>query len=164
MELDSRIILLSSTLLPLFFSFINLKRPIDDENHLQLNSSLIMKFPTFTFTLLSSLVASAVAFPSMAAFEKSGLQNRAQFDDALVQAQRIARMLQEEAEIEKRAEPTQPTLTPDPNDEEHVFKEPGPTDQRGPCPGMNALANNGYLPRSGIVTLADLIDGQKKGE
>jgi hypothetical protein len=28
---------------------------------------------------------------------------------------------------------------------------------------MNALANMGYLPRSGIVTIADLIKGQKDG-
>lgn len=23
----------------------------------------------------------------------------------------------------------------------HAFKAPGPTDQRGPCPGLNAMAN-----------------------
>jgi hypothetical protein len=32
-----------------------------------------------------------------------------------------------------------------------------------PCPGMNTLANHGYLPRSGIVTFLDLIKGQKEG-
>jgi hypothetical protein len=32
------------------------------------------------------------------------------------------------------------TLVPDGN---HPFQAPGPTDQRGPCPGLNALANHG---------------------
>ncbi|KAJ7744644.1 Cloroperoxidase, partial [Mycena metata] len=29
------------------------------------------------------------------------------------------------------------------------FVAPGPTDVRSPCPGLNALANHGYLPHSG---------------
>ena len=29
----------------------------------------------------------------------------------------------------------------------HVWKAPGPNDLRGPCPGLNALANHGYFPR-----------------
>lgn len=32
------------------------------------------------------------------------------------------------------------TKVPDAN---HPFQAPGPTDQRGPCPGLNALANHG---------------------
>lgn len=28
-------------------------------------------------------------------------------------------------------------------DADHPFQEPGPSDQRGPCPGLNALANHG---------------------
>ncbi|KAJ7058528.1 Cloroperoxidase [Mycena amicta] len=31
----------------------------------------------------------------------------------------------------------------------HKFIAPGPNDERSPCPGLNALANHGYLPRSG---------------
>lgn len=38
-------------------------------------------------------------------------------------------------------------LRPEPG---YVFKEPGPGDARGPCPGLNLLANYGYLPRNGI--------------
>ena len=38
---------------------------------------------------------------------------------------------------------------------EHAWQAPGPNDLRGPCPGLNALANHGYLPRSGYATLAD---------
>lgn len=38
----------------------------------------------------------------------------------------------------------------------HKWIAPGPDDQRGPCPGLNALANHGYLPRSGLATIFDL--------
>lgn len=60
---------------------------------------------------------------------------------------------------------------------DHPFQKPGKTDQRGehytllpslrarcahsyavgPCPGLNAAANHGYLPRSGIVTAGQVI-------
>ncbi|QRV75559.1 peroxidase family 2 domain protein [Ceratobasidium sp. AG-Ba] len=39
----------------------------------------------------------------------------------------------------------------------HIFQPPGPKDLRGPCPGLNALANHGYLPRSGLVTFDQAI-------
>ncbi|MCJ1467783.1 hypothetical protein MMC07_006408 [Pseudocyphellaria aurata] len=34
---------------------------------------------------------------------------------------------------------------------EHKWVAPGPNDLRGPCPGLNALANHGYFPHSGVV-------------
>ena len=36
---------------------------------------------------------------------------------------------------------------------QHAWAPPGPNDIRGPCPGLNALANHGYFPRNGIVPL-----------
>ena len=33
---------------------------------------------------------------------------------------------------------------------QHAFVAPGPGDKRGPCPGLNALANHGYLPHNGM--------------
>ena len=33
------------------------------------------------------------------------------------------------------------------------FRSPGSTDLRGPCPCLNAAANHGFLPRSGIATI-----------
>lgn len=33
---------------------------------------------------------------------------------------------------------------------DHPFQEPRPTDLRGPCPGINALANHGFIDRSGL--------------
>jgi hypothetical protein len=46
---------------------------------------------------------------------------------------------------------------------EHAGKAPGEDDQRGPCPGLNALANHGYLPHNGIGTLDQFIDAVMKG-
>ena len=38
----------------------------------------------------------------------------------------------------------------------YPFRPPGPTDQRGPCPGLNTLANHGYIPRTGIATIGQI--------
>ncbi|ETS80520.1 hypothetical protein PFICI_08049 [Pestalotiopsis fici W106-1] len=41
---------------------------------------------------------------------------------------------------------------------------PGPDDSRGPCPGLNTLANHGYLPRDGRkITLDFLRDAMLNG-
>jgi len=33
---------------------------------------------------------------------------------------------------------------------EHAYKAPGANDLRGPCPGLNTLANHGYISRTGV--------------
>ena len=48
-------------------------------------------------------------------------------------------------------------------DAAHPFIAPRPKDLRGPCPGLNALANHGYLPRNGIATVAQLIQASQEG-
>ncbi|KAL6718421.1 hypothetical protein ACLMJK_004510 [Lecanora helva] len=45
------------------------------------------------------------------------------------------------------------------NQGEHAFRAPGPNDQRGPCPGLNAMANHGYLPHNGVGSIQDFITG-----
>ncbi|KAJ7692673.1 Chloroperoxidase [Mycena olivaceomarginata] len=41
----------------------------------------------------------------------------------------------------------------------HEFRAPGPGDVHGPCPGLNTLANHGYLPRNGKqFTVKTLLD------
>ncbi|KDQ50980.1 hypothetical protein JAAARDRAFT_544016 [Jaapia argillacea MUCL 33604] len=47
-------------------------------------------------------------------------------------------------------------------DAAHPYMPPGPSDQRGPCPGLNTMANHGYLPRNGIVSAADIINGAQE--
>ncbi|KAF2688487.1 Cloroperoxidase, partial [Lentithecium fluviatile CBS 122367] len=41
---------------------------------------------------------------------------------------------------------------------EHKFVPPGPKDYRGPCPGLNALANHNYIPRNGVSSIEQLIN------
>ncbi|KAH7406357.1 Chloroperoxidase [Phaeosphaeria sp. MPI-PUGE-AT-0046c] len=39
---------------------------------------------------------------------------------------------------------------------DHSYIAPGSNDLRGPCPGLNAMANHGYLPRNGISTITQM--------
>ncbi|TFL01755.1 Chloroperoxidase [Pterulicium gracile] len=48
-------------------------------------------------------------------------------------------------------------------DAAHPFIAPRPNDLRGPCPGLNTLANHGYLPRNGIATVAQLTQASQEG-
>jgi len=44
------------------------------------------------------------------------------------------------------------------NPSSYPYVAPGPNDQRGPCPGLNAFANHGYLPHNGEASLTQLIN------
>jgi hypothetical protein len=46
---------------------------------------------------------------------------------------------------------------PAPGDTAHAFQKPGPSDIRGPCPGMNVLANYGFIARNGITNYAEIV-------
>ncbi|EOA83046.1 hypothetical protein ACJQWK_04537 [Exserohilum turcicum] len=39
---------------------------------------------------------------------------------------------------------------------DHRYIAPGPNDLRGPCPGINVMANHGYLPQNGISTVTQM--------
>ncbi|KAF9697684.1 hypothetical protein EKO04_004092 [Ascochyta lentis] len=45
----------------------------------------------------------------------------------------------------------------------YTFQAPGPGDSRGPCPGLNLLANYGYLPRNGFVNFGQVLDATSRG-
>ena len=45
----------------------------------------------------------------------------------------------------------------------HAFKAPSSSDQRGPCPGLNALANHGYIARDGITSFAEVVTAINQG-
>ena len=45
----------------------------------------------------------------------------------------------------------------------HAFVAPKSSDQRGPCPALNALANHGYIPHSGVVDIPTLIKATNQG-
>ena len=46
---------------------------------------------------------------------------------------------------------------------EHAFKAPGKGDQRGPCPGLNVLANHGYISHDGITSYAEVVTAINQG-
>lgn len=41
----------------------------------------------------------------------------------------------------------------------HAFVAPGSSDLRGPCPGLNAMANHGYIPHNGVATITQFVQG-----
>lgn len=45
----------------------------------------------------------------------------------------------------------------------YEFKAPSPKDSRGPCPGLNLLANYGYLPRDGYVNFGQVLEATSRG-
>jgi hypothetical protein len=44
----------------------------------------------------------------------------------------------------------------------HEYVAPGPNDLRGPCPGLNAFANHGFIPHNGYATTQQFIDATEK--
>lgn len=68
-------------------------------------------------------------------------------------------------ELLKRSRADQYQQTFDPKDQlvsvtgDHAYASPGTADIRGPCPGLNAAANHGYLPRSGIASIEQTVSG-----
>ncbi|KAF8485465.1 hypothetical protein JB92DRAFT_2761236 [Gautieria morchelliformis] len=49
------------------------------------------------------------------------------------------------------------------NDANHPYVPPGPDDIRGPCPGLNTLANHGYLPHDGVASPKQIMNGVMTG-
>ena len=47
---------------------------------------------------------------------------------------------------------------------QYAFVAPGAGDQRGPCPGLNALANHGYLPHNGVADIPTIISAVNTGK
>ncbi|RXW16171.1 heme-thiolate peroxidase [Candolleomyces aberdarensis] len=49
------------------------------------------------------------------------------------------------------------------HDRAHPFRPPGRNDIRGPCPGLNTLANHGYLPHNGVATPSQIVNAVQEG-
>jgi hypothetical protein len=47
---------------------------------------------------------------------------------------------------------------------EYAYVPPAANDLRGPCPGLNAMANHGYIPHNGVATITQYIQGTYDGE
>ncbi|KAJ7192185.1 hypothetical protein GGX14DRAFT_596174 [Mycena pura] len=39
----------------------------------------------------------------------------------------------------------------------HQFIQAGPNDRRGPCPGLNSLANHGFISRTGVDSFVNIV-------
>ena len=46
----------------------------------------------------------------------------------------------------------------------HAFVPPSASDLRGPCPGLNAMANHNYLPHDGWASITQFIDATNSGQ
>ena len=46
---------------------------------------------------------------------------------------------------------------------DYAWVAPGSGDQRGPCPGLNALANHGYLPHNGVADIQTIVSAVNNG-
>jgi len=46
---------------------------------------------------------------------------------------------------------------------QHAFVPPSKTDQRGPCPGLNALANHNYISHNGVAPMTNIIAAVNQG-
>jgi len=49
------------------------------------------------------------------------------------------------------------------NNAEHPYVPPGPGDIRGPCPGLNTLANHGYIPHNGVASPSQVLSAVQEG-
>ena len=45
----------------------------------------------------------------------------------------------------------------------HIYVASKSSDLRGPCPGLNAMANHGYIPHNGVATISQFIQGTYDG-
>ncbi|GAB7363424.1 hypothetical protein MBLNU230_g3700t1 [Neophaeotheca triangularis] len=109
-----------------------------------------------------ALVGSASAFPQYG-FE--GL-NKKRSLDSIMNSENIEKRQTEPPQGAGVAPPVPPPFDADLQlvsvSGEHEFVPPGPGDARGPCPGLNAMANHGYIPHNGFATQQQFIDGTQE--
>ncbi|KAI9651258.1 hypothetical protein NHQ30_001296 [Ciborinia camelliae] len=115
-----------------------------------------MKF-NLALTALALCTTGTLAFPSRMFDTSQSMSEEEKRSLASITAQI-------EAGIHKRALTTRNVLfSADEqrvsNTGEHAFVAPGPNDKRGPCPGLNAMANHNYIPHNGIATITQFVQG-----
>ena len=93
------------------------------------------------------LVQHAFAFPRVL-FEQNGIGSVRRRDDPSISG----------TDVPETIRTFDPTLQYVSNTGDHAWVAPGPEDLRGPCPGLNAMANHGYIPHNGVATIpVDLL-------
>ncbi|TGO85194.1 hypothetical protein BPOR_0421g00020 [Botrytis porri] len=110
-------------------------------------SSSILYFPL--------LCTNALAFPTLNASPKS-------FERASGNSwyENLKRQVENHPEVKKRLLVDSLT-TPIDVTGDHVFVPPDfeNGDQRGPCPGLNMLANHNYIPHNGVASMVEIVAG-----
>jgi len=95
------------------------------------------------------------AFPANLANVDISASQLAEINDLVAKVTRDLKEREGQPKVEKRA-----IFNADAqrisNTGAHRYIAPGPNDLRGPCPGLNVMANHGYLPRNGVASVAQL--------
>jgi hypothetical protein len=109
-----------------------------------------MKLWSTLFVLSSSCLVSA--FPAISARNLEGLTPERLQDafDAVKKFQKGKRLI---VDLDKPIDITG----------KYAFRAPSGSDQRGPCPGLNALANHGYIAHDGITSFVEVVTAINQG-
>ncbi|KAM0786771.1 hypothetical protein ACM66B_002206 [Microbotryomycetes sp. NB124-2] len=107
------------------------------------------------------LLSSVNAFPHYA-IERRGIQDLSAFENTvndIIKRADIPKLHKEarERHLGKRQVSWSPSQLVDVTGE-HRFIPPTPDQTRGPCPGLNVLANHGYFDRSGVTNLVESVN------
>ncbi|CAE6534056.1 unnamed protein product [Rhizoctonia solani] len=103
-------------------------------------------------TVFFALVSSVLAFPTMGGAEQNEAGCPFATKAANSKRQTNAALLATFDPIKQKIDVTG----------KYAFKPPTTGDKRGPCPGLNALANHGYLPHNGVTSLTTAIEACNK--
>ncbi|CEN59243.1 hypothetical protein ASPCAL01695 [Aspergillus calidoustus] len=117
------------------------------------------------WTLILGLAACAASFPSADNLHHMGMHNHRKIDKRCPMAEMQAEFQRQIKEKQHDKRFLFDTMDkPIDITGEHSFQPPDfeNGDQRGPCPGLNALANHGYIPRSGIAPFGQVITAINK--
>ena len=106
-------------------------------------------------------LTSVEAFPSFASGRTYSQAKLQELTRRAFKPEGLLSGLADLAQAPSAAVPSSNNFVPVP-DADHPFVAPTATDIRGPCPGLNAAANYGYLPHNGIVTFDQLVDAQQR--
>ncbi len=120
-----------------------------------------MKFSSITLGILAFSFTSVAAFPSIA------LEAAAKRAEAQTKEKRCP--YADVNQIAKRVNGIAPGFDAAAQridvSGQHAFVPPDFTagDLRGPCPGLNALANHNYLPHNGWASLTQFVEATNQG-
>ncbi|KAJ4345597.1 uncharacterized protein N0V89_011730 [Didymosphaeria variabile] len=124
----------------------------------------------FTQALLLALPALSAAYPGMSNADVEEYTRKRTVDEASLQERQLLTGLIGTVQaltntVSGLLGAVANNISPDNKRPEpgYGFKAPGAGDSRGPCPGLNLLANHGYLPRNGHVTFQQVLEATSRG-